>query len=174
MIVSSLNIEHIVTRRLLLVPYTVKICRNIIDKDFSRLNEMGFVNGKGWPDEEVLESLPRVINNLAQVEAPTGFESWFIVKRDTKEIIGDIGFKGVPLENKPIDIGYCIIKEERDNGYAFEAAEGIIQWAFSQEGVEEITANCAEGNLPSLRLLTKLKFININQSEGMVYWKLKR
>lgn len=53
---------------------------------------MGFKKGKSWPDKDVTETLPKIINNLALVEAPAGFESWMIIKKDTFEIIGDAGF----------------------------------------------------------------------------------
>jgi ribosomal-protein-alanine N-acetyltransferase len=36
-----------------------------------------------------------------------------IIKKDTKEIIGDLGFKGFNDKDENVDIGYGIIKEER-------------------------------------------------------------
>jgi ribosomal-protein-alanine N-acetyltransferase len=65
---------------------------------------MELSKGKSWPDMDVLETLPRIINNLTKVGYPTGFESWMIIKKDTKEIIGDLGFKGFNDKDENVDI----------------------------------------------------------------------
>jgi ribosomal-protein-alanine N-acetyltransferase len=65
---------------------------------------MELSKGKSWPDMDVLETLPRIINNLTKVGIQ-GFESWMIIKKkDTKEIIGDLGFKGFNDKDENIDI----------------------------------------------------------------------
>ena len=134
---------------------------------------MGLRKGKSWPDNDVIETLPKIINNLSQVESPTGFESWMIIRNDTFEIIGDAGFKGFNYIDKNADIGYGIIKEERRKGYAEEAVKELIKWAFSKEIVKEITAGCLLDNVSSINLLKKLNFIETTKDKEMVYWSLK-
>lgn len=169
---QSLQIDKLITERLMLIPFTIPICQNVMHNDFSELLKMGLRKGKGWPDNEVLETLPRIINNLSRVESPTGFESWMIVKKDTLEIIGDLGFKGFNYTKENIDIGYGIIKEERRKGYAEEAATALIQWALSTKMVREITASCLLDNLSSIHLLKKLNFIETSKDDEMLYWSL--
>ena len=130
---------------------------------------MGFKPGKSWPDEDVIDTLPRIVNNLSKVASPTGFESWMIVRRDTHEIIGDAGFKGFSYVEKSIDLGYGIIKEERRKGFAEEAARALIEWAFTNEILKTITACCAADNVSSVGLLQKLGFIETEQDNGMIY-----
>ena len=167
-----MQIDKLITQRLILIPFTMQICNHIIDGDFSDLYKMGLKKGKSWPDNDVIETLPKIINNLSKVEAPTGFESWMIVKNDTSEIIGDVGFKGYNYQEENIDIGYGIIQEERRNGYAEEAALALIKWAFSNENIKEITARCLIENVSSIQLLKKMKFIEIKKDENMIYWSL--
>lgn len=124
------KIDRLITERLILIPFTTLICKNILNDDFSDLHKIGLKKGVSWPDNDVLETLPRIINNLSKVESPTGFESWMIVKRDTFEIIGDLGFKGFNYEHGNADVGYGIIKEERRKGYAEEAVTELLKWAF--------------------------------------------
>jgi ribosomal-protein-alanine N-acetyltransferase len=143
-----------------------------LNNRFQFLKPLNLTKGKSWPDEDVLETLPRIFNNLSKVAAPTGFESWMIIKKDTREIIGDSGFKGYNFENKTIDIGYGIIKEERRNGYAEEAVVTLINWAFSTEIVEIITASCFIDNVNSIHLLSKLDFKLIDTKNEIMYWKL--
>lgn len=171
---QPLEIESLKTERLTLVPFTKKICEDILNSDFNDLIKLGFKKGKSWPDNDVIETLPKIINNLSQVGEPTGFESWMIIKSDTLEIIGDAGFKGFNEKEQNADIGYGIIKEERRNGYAEEAVKELINWAFSQEIVKEITAKCAFDNLSSINLLNKLNFIKEKQEDGMILWSLQK
>ena len=134
---------------------------------------MRLIRGKSWPDDDVKETLPKIINNLSSLESPTGFESWMIIKNDTREIIGDAGFKGFNPEKRNVDLGYGIIKEERRKGYAEEAATVLIKWAFSNEIVKEITASCQSDNINSVNLLQKLNFIKTEEENEMMHWSLQ-
>ncbi len=171
--VETLQIDRLITERLVLIPYTITICQNLLNNDFSDVFKMGLKKGKSWPDRDVIETLPRIINNLSRVDSPTGFESWMIIKNDTMEIIGDLGFKGFNSEKENVDLGYGIIKEERKKGYAEEAATALIKWAFSKEIVKEITAACLFNNVSSTNLLKKLNFTEIKKENDMVYWALQ-
>ena len=170
---QTTTIENLHTNRLLLIPFTTQICKNLLNNDFSDMLALGLQKGASWPDEDVIETLPKILNNLSTLALPTGFESWMIVKKDSTEIIGDIGFKGFnkPLEN--IDLGYGIIKEERRKGFALEAATALIKWAFATSIVKEITASCLLHNIGSVNLLQKLDFKETMRNDEMIYWALK-
>lgn len=171
--IKTLAIQNLETERLILIPFTIEICKNLLIGDFNDLFKMGLKKGKSWPDSDVMETLPKIINNLSRVEHPTGFESWMIIKNDTFEIIGDLGFKGFNYEEKNADIGYGIIKEERKKGYAEEATSKLIKWAFSKENVKEITARCLIDNVTSVKLLKKLNFVETKKDNEMIYWSLQ-
>lgn len=138
--------------------------------DFSDLIPLGLKRGKSWPDDDLIEILPKIIYKLTPIGVPSGFESWMIVKKDTMEIIGDIGFKGFNFDENNIDLGYGTIIEERRKGYTEEAAKALMKWAFSNESVKEITARCLLENLGSINLLKKLNFQEIKRNEGMICW----
>lgn len=171
---ETLKINKLQTERLILIPFTKQICQNLIHNDFSDLHNLGLKKGKSWPDNDVLETLPKILNNLSLVEAPTGFESWMIIKKETSEIIGDLGFKGFNYENENIDIGYGLIKKERGNGFAEEATKLLIKWAFTVEIVKEITARCLIDNIGSIKLLHKLNFDIIKNDNEMIHWSLQK
>ena len=170
---KALTIDSLATERLILVPYTLELCNNFLDNNFNDLFNLGFKKGVSWPDADVLDTLPRIVNNLSKVELPTGFESWMIIKKETLEIIGDLGFKGFNTVSNSIDIGYGIIIEERRKGYAEEASIKLIDWAFSTGIVKEITAQCQIDNFGSINILKKLRFCEINRVNQMIYWCLK-
>lgn len=167
------EVSPIKTERLILIPFTIQVCNNLIQNDFSDLLKMGLKKGRSWPDADVIDTLPRIVNNLLKVESPSGFESWMVIKNDTSEVIGDIGFKGFNDEAENIDLGYGIIKEERRNGYAEEAATALITWAFSTGIVKEITARCLKDNVGSINLLKKLNFTETKTEHDMAHWSLQ-
>lgn len=172
--IPPLNLAQLTTERLLLIPFTTKICKNLLNNDFSDILEMGLQKGKCWPDHDVMDTLPRILNNLSQIHSPTGFESWMVIKKDTLEIIGDVGFKGFNEDAKSVNLGYGIILEERKKGFAEEAAKGLIKWAFSNDFVQQITANCLINNFGSIKLLKKLNFVELVDDMEMLHWKLAR
>lgn len=162
------------TERLTLIPFTTQICQEVLEGNFESLSELGLVLGEGWPDKDMMDTLPRILKNLSKVEAPTGFESWMIIQKDTRKIIGDIGFKGYNFFENSCDIGYGIIEAERKKGYATEACLALINWAFEHESLETITAATLEDNENSIKLLQKLNFEITTQEEGMIFWELKK
>lgn len=172
MILHKLELEKLSSERLMVIPFTRELCRNILDNNFVDLDRLNLVKGISWPDTDTLESLPRVLRNLEKVDYPTGFETWMIVKKDTREIIGDIGFKGFNFVGKSCDLGYGIIEEERKKGFAQEAAKTLIDWAFSHERLDEITACCLRDNVGSINLLTRLNFRELSKDSTMIYWSL--
>lgn len=167
-----LTIDRIVTERLVLIPFTLEMCEEISQSNFNSLQQMGLTLSKSWPDQDFKETLPRIIKNLNKVSSPTGFESWMIIKKDTKEIIGDVGFKGFSSFNDFCDIGYGLALEHRKKGYATEAVKAMIEWAFSIDGITEVTASCLIDNLDSKKLLEGLNFKKINQDKDYIYWSI--
>ena len=61
---------------------------------------------------------------------------------------------------------------ERKKGYALEAAVGLINWAFSNELLEEITASCFITNTNSIKLLKKLNFKELSRDSTFIHWLL--
>lgn len=168
------QINNIETERLILIPFTTQICNEILANKFNTIENLELKRGKNWPDHEMMETLPKILFNLSKVNSPTGFESWMIIKKDTNEIIGDVGFKGYNTIFHKADIGYGIIEAERKKGYASEAVKGLINWAFTSENLELITATTLINNTDSIKLLEILHFNQIEQEDNFFYWELTK
>lgn len=166
--------KKITTERLYLLPFTMEIAKEVMEGEFTALSKLGLTPGEGWPDEELKEALPRIIANLELVGEPSGFESWMVIEKTSKTLIGDVGFKGRPAPGGMIDLGYGIINAARRKGYANEAAESMIKWAFKQPEVKMITARCHDENDASTKTLESLGFYQKFIKEEMVHWFLLR
>lgn len=106
--------------------------------------------------------------------------AWRMVKKDTVETVGDIGFHGAPAD-KTVEIGYGVLEAYRNQGYTTEAARALLDWAFTQTDVYYARAITDEGNLASERVLEKLKFTRIlthpaaaNLEDGQTLWEVEK
>ncbi|WP_276498944.1 GNAT family N-acetyltransferase [Pontibacter litorisediminis] len=168
-------IEQIRTERLLLLPFTLRTATSLLDGDLSVLAELGLTQTMLWPDQEARETLPKIIRNLKLAGgAPTGFESWMVVLREEKTVIGDAGFKGQPGTGGAVDLGYAIIEQEQRKGYGLEVAQALTTWALGHPEVQCLTARCLLDNTGSSRILRKLGMYEVHRDEKMIYWRLSK
>ncbi len=103
-----------------------------------------------------------------------GYGLWLIIERADKTMIGTAGFKGLPDDNGMIEIGYGIDAHYRRQGYTFEAARALIDWAFTQPGVRVVTAECLTNNLGSIRVLEKLGMERTGIVGSYIKWRLPK
>ncbi|NLO47229.1 MAG: GNAT family N-acetyltransferase [Clostridiales bacterium] len=110
----------------------------------------------GYETKEATLKHIRWINNNAY-ENRLVF-NFFISPKQAKECIGRVYIHSKPELNREFEIGYGISEEHRNNGYATEAAEAIIQFAFEIVGLDVLVAIVKPENIPSRRVIEKLGF----------------
>ena len=145
------------TNRLKIIPCTVETVQITIEQNYD--------NG------------PEISNYLEQLRRDPSllyWGSWIVIRKSDDRIIGDIGFKGKPDENKTVEIGYGLLEGYWNNGYATEAVEALIEWAFHTSKVEKVIAETLKENDGSIRVLEKLHMNKVDCSETMIYWEKKK
>lgn len=88
--------------------------------------------------------------------------------------MGDIGFKGKPNSENIVEIGYGIVPSAQGKGYATEAVQKLIDWAFSNKSINKIVAECLDENIPSIRVLEKLQMKRMGSENNMLKWQLEK
>lgn len=83
-----------------------------------------------------------------------------MMRRSDGAVVGNCGFHGPPRAVGRAEIGYAVQATSRGNGYATEAAEALVRWAFDQ-GEERVLASVAPTNSPSLAVVRKVGFVQI-------------
>ena len=83
------------------------------------------------------------------------------------EVIGHCGFHGSPDTVGRAEIGYTVFEQFRGRGFAREAAQALIQWAFAQ-GEERVFASVSPDNAPSLAVIRHLGFVQVGMQEDEV------
>jgi RimJ/RimL family protein N-acetyltransferase len=84
--------------------------------------------------------------------APYGF--WAIEVRDTGQVAGTIGLLPVP-DTDDVEVFWHLHPDSMGNGYATEAAAGVIRYGH-EHGIGEIIALVDETNEPSLGVARRL------------------
>ena len=116
------------------------------------------------------EMLTGCIENPEQWE---WYAIWMIELKDGTHI-GEMCFKGIDSDGV-VEIGYGIMEQYQDHGYATEAVKAISAWAFQEPTVTAIEAEIENKNIASRKVLEKCGFIftGKNGKEGPRY-KLTR
>lgn len=120
-----------------------------------------------------MEIGPHIQHYLEEVEIDSdliGWGVWLVFRKDDEQLIGDIGFKGKP-ENGIVEVGYGILNEAQGQGYATEAVEALINWAFKSGKVKKVIAECLKTNTASIKVLEKLSMTKVEEDDLMMYWE---
>ena len=116
------------------------------------------------------EMLNGCIENPEQWE---WYAIWMIELKDGTHI-GEMCFKGLDSDGV-VEIGYGIMEQYQDHGYATEAVKAISNWAFQEPKIFSIEAEIDSKNIASKKVLEKCGFVftGKNGKEGPRY-KLTR
>jgi RimJ/RimL family protein N-acetyltransferase len=84
-----------------------------------------------------------------------GHGQWAVVEKSTARVIGCVGL--VHVDNWPgIDLGWIIRRSRWGNGFATEAAQAAVEWAWSLDTIDHIMSLIGPDNPASIRVATKI------------------
>ena len=93
-----------------------------------------------WPHFPEAFSLPA--NEPRRSERPpTGWHGYFFIHPEERTLVGNGGFTGEPDDSGAVEIGYEIASEHWNRGFATEAAQAMIDYAFAHEEVRAVIAH---------------------------------
>jgi ribosomal-protein-alanine N-acetyltransferase len=113
-------------------------------------------------------------NTLAYPDRYHWYTDWEIILKSTNTAIGGMGFNGYPNDQGEAEIGYMIDAQHHNKGYATEALSIMTIWAFTHEFVKVVIVHTYADNLPSRRLLDKCGFSLVDDTAGLLTYKLGR
>jgi len=114
---------------------------------------------------------------LTRVHASTSADPWThgfsLVQRDSDIVVGKGGFKGPPGADGVVEIAYGVVPDYQGKGYATEAAQALVAYAFSSGKVRVVRAHTFAKSNASTRVLAKCGFQYIGEvidpEDGMVW-----
>lgn len=165
--------KMIETYRLILEAFTLEMVKAAV-KDQKELEKvLNMEVSEQWPNPQYAKILPMKIEELTQQPSLSKWTRLVVLKEENK-VIGEIGCKGGPNETGIVEIGYGLVPNYRNQGFATEMVKGMVEWLFQKSEVNKVTAECLEENIPSARVLEKAGFQKVNHSNGMLYWEIEK
>jgi ribosomal-protein-alanine N-acetyltransferase len=127
-----------------------------------------------WPASDLRDFLPFYAQLLADDPSQLGWGIWLVIDVGEQTLIGDAGFKGGPGAEGTVEIGYGVLPAFRRCGYAFEAVQALVHWAFAQPNVRRVVAECLDDNIASIRILQKLGMQPRGHEGDLLRWELSK
>lgn len=107
-----------------------------------------------WGPNSAVETRVFLENQLSRQNDPDRKDWEFaVVLKETGKVIG--GCKLKVVEKNIGLLGYFLQKDLWGNGYGSEIAKVMMEWAFKEQGIEEMRATCDSRNTASRRILEK-------------------
>jgi RimJ/RimL family protein N-acetyltransferase len=103
---------------------------------------------------QIQERLTREISNFKAY----GVQYWPIFLLSSNEHVGCCGLRPYKLDQKMYEIGFHLNRAHQRRGYAVEAAQAVVEYAFDALGARALFAGHHPANEPSRRVLEKLGF----------------
>lgn len=95
-----------------------------------------------------------------KAEAREGFTFWVVELAADQSFLGFCGLMRISEADCPVngevEIGWRIREDVWRRGYAFEAAQAVLDYAFAQRGNQFVVSRTAVGNAASRGLMRKL------------------
>jgi RimJ/RimL family protein N-acetyltransferase len=168
----------IVTRRLDLVPATLPMLRAALEGS-ARLSEaLGAEVPPTWPHEFLDDAaLGFILRRLEENPESAGWWLHFVRLRGdpSPTLIGSAGYKGPPLDGT-VEVGYGIVADQRQKGYASEAVRGLLRHAFERSDVVRVIAETYPSLTGSIGVLRTCGFRSIpgGSEPGVIRFEITR
>ncbi len=114
---------------------------------------------------------------MALVHSATSADPWIhgfaLIHRANKAVIGRGAFKGPPGADGVVEIAYDIAPDYQGKGYATEAAQALVSYAFKSGKVRVVRAHTLPEANASTRVLTKCGFRQVGEvmdpEDGLIW-----
>lgn len=136
-----------------LVPATPDVAQAVVS-----YGEIALPHVEDWPHDDSADAL----RPLAEHPADT-VEGTFLITEEGV-VVGDCGWFGPPVDGV-VEIGYGVAPSVRGRGLATAAVQLLLAWVASR-GAVRVRAEVLPSNLPSLRLLERLGFVDVGEHAG--------
>ena len=166
-----MNIE---TKRLVLIPLTEKQMRSwLADADaFAMTLSCAFCSTLS---ECKVASIQNKIDRMSSDPENALWHSvWLVLRKEDRNVVGNLGFCGAPDEEGRIEIVFELEKGFEKKGFMTEAVRALCRWAKLQPDVYRIMAHVQADNLKAQRVLINGGFILDEPDElGQWYFEAK-
>jgi ribosomal-protein-alanine N-acetyltransferase len=172
------SLKYIKSKRLHLVAADRSLVQADLDGHATLEKALSVSIPENWPPDLYERTPMEFALQQLQGGARVGWSFWYLViKVDAQyQLLGICGFKGKPDINGDVEIGYSVLQQFRNKGYATEAVTCLIDWAFTHHHVNGVIAETLPHLMQSIRVLEKngFQFSGAGSEHGVIRYYLKR
>lgn len=114
-----------------------------------------FMNINSFTDERQAVDMIEFLDKLSLENKAIRYS---IFELESNRIIGSCGFNSLDFSNSKAEIGYDMNKNDWGKGYAPEAIQSLLDYAFNTLQFNRIEAKVEPENINSIKVLQKLGF----------------
>lgn len=172
-----MSASHLETKNLKLVLHAPEHLRALIQGTDAYARSFGAQPADGLRDFFVSGSSEASADWLAKLETATRADAWTfgfaLLERASGQVVGVASFKGPPGADGVVEIAYGVVPQHQGKGYATEAAQALVTYAFSSGRVRVVRAHTLPEPNASTRVLAKCGFKNVGEvidpEDGLVW-----
>jgi ribosomal-protein-alanine N-acetyltransferase len=169
-------VRKLVTPRLELVAATAAIARAAATDRAALARLLSARVPASWPPALMADHLERFARRIEEDPALEGWLPWYWVTRVDPTLVGNGGFGAFPSEDGSGKVGYALVGEHQGRGYATEALAALLDWAFTQPGLQRVVADTYPELGRSIRVLQKsgFRYAGPGKGERVIRYELTR
>lgn len=134
-----------------------------LDKLNSNIEVMRYITGTAV----TLEETKAHVEFVKELWKTQGYSSWSVIELKTGKLIGTGGIQHLEFNpENPLEIGWRLIPEKWGQGFATEAAQRMLEFAFETLGVKNLRAVCHQENTKSVKVMQRLGM----EYRGIEWW----
>ncbi len=167
------------THSLRLIPYAPEQVLALIEQPERFEALAGFPAAPGLRDGFVSDEVST--DWLAELRTLAHPDPWALgfalLHRESGSVIGSAGFKGPPDVDGVVEVAYGIVPAFQGFGYATEATQALVAYAFANDLVLRVRAHTLPSPNASTRVLTKCGFSlvgNVIDPDDGPVWRWER
>lgn len=165
------------TKRLKLIPLKLdQLEESLIDKEKME-KESGLTS-----DERSLDDLMQRVYKIkidkikVNPEDYLYYTYWQIVAKNSNQIMGTIGYKGIPNSSGEIEVGYGLHPNHRGLGYMTEALKKMVKWAFDdvKQEVQAVIGRTTKENSASQKVIERVNMTKYDEDVEYIWFRVDK
>ena len=115
---------------------------------------------KYWssPPLPSIEAASRLVTEIHEHFFAGTLYQWGISRLDDDRVIGTCTLAAISVQHRRAELGFAVARAQWGRGYASEAAEALVTFAFRTLAMHRIEADVDPRNTASIRVLERLGF----------------
>ena len=145
---------------------------DLAEQAFSIYGDSEVTQWIGGITESSIDSMRTRINGVIERNAkwPAHWGSWPTFLKDTRQLVGAMLMKPLPDADgnftPDIEIGWHLGRDYWGNGYATEGGRNMIEIAFCEVGIHELSAVTSPDNIRSQKVARRLGMVHVGQTDA--------